>query len=93
MDQYSICLILDRQWFSALDISGQLIAIFDSDAIAYSIVTKYLKGTQCTVDEEMTTKLYGPDAANQIIMAALDKYQILSVQDLALKMCISPTMV
>jgi hypothetical protein len=88
-----ICLFLDRQEFSASDIYGQLITIIDSDAIAYFTVTKYLKETRCTADKKMTLKLEGLDVIDQVILAALDEYIFLSVQDLVKKMYIPSTMV
>jgi hypothetical protein len=49
----------NTQEFPASDIYRLLIAIFDSDVITYSTVTKYLRETQYTADNEMTTKLEG----------------------------------
>jgi hypothetical protein len=93
MDQRSICLFLDRQRFSASDIHGQHVTILGSDAIAYSTVTKHLRGTQYTADKEVIIKLEGLDAINQAILAALDEYLFSSVQDLSKRIYISPTMV
>jgi hypothetical protein len=47
---------LDRQVFSALDMHGQLIAVLDSDTIAYSIAIKYLMRTRYITDKEVTQK-------------------------------------
>jgi hypothetical protein len=91
MDQRSICLFLDRQRFSASDIHGQLVAVLGSDAIACSIVTKYLKGRRCIGDKEVTSKLEDPDFIDQAILAAFDEHLFLSVQDLAKRTCIPPT--
>jgi hypothetical protein len=61
MDQRSICLFLNRQRLSALDIHGQLVAVLGSDAIANSSVTKYLRGKRCTVVEEVMPELESPE--------------------------------
>jgi hypothetical protein len=37
---------------------------------------------QCTAHKEVITKLEGPGAVNQAILAALDEYLFSSVQDL-----------
>jgi hypothetical protein len=93
MDQRSICLFLDRQGFWASDIHGQFVAILDSDAIADSTVTKYLKGRRCTADKEMTAELEGLDVVDQAILSALDEHPFSSVWDLAKRTCIPSTTV
>jgi hypothetical protein len=69
------------------------VAILDSDAFACFTVIKYLKGTRYIADREMTTKLESPDVADQIILAALNKFLSLSRQNLVKRISIPPIMV
>jgi hypothetical protein len=51
----------------------QLAAILDSDAIAFSIVTKDLRVRRCSPDKEMTAKFEGPEVIDQ---TALDEHPL-----------------
>jgi hypothetical protein len=93
MDQYSICIFLDRQKFSASDIHGQFVAILGLNAIICSIVIKCLKRTRCTADNEVILKLECLDVIDQAILAAFDKHSFSSMRDLIKRMCIPSTMV
>jgi hypothetical protein len=93
MDQRSIYLFLNIQGFSASGIHGQLVAILDLYAIAYSTVIKYLRRTRCAVDEEMAPKLKGPDVIDRAILAVLDEHSFSSVQNLAKRTYIQSTTV
>jgi hypothetical protein len=52
MDQHSICLFLDRRELSASIIHEQLVAVLDPGAIAYSIVTRYVRGLLWIPDKD-----------------------------------------
>jgi hypothetical protein len=62
MDQRSICFFLDKQGFSTLNIHVHFTAVLGSDTIAYSTITKYVKGTLYTVDMEVIPKMENSDA-------------------------------
>jgi hypothetical protein len=46
-----------------------------------------------TADKEVIPKLEDPDVIDQAILAALDKYSFLSMQDSAKRTCIPLTMI
>jgi hypothetical protein len=52
MDQGSICLYLNRKGLSAKAIHNELVQVFGPDAIAYSTVTKTLRTSHWTAQNE-----------------------------------------
>jgi hypothetical protein len=78
---------------TSTNIHEQFVSILGSAAIICFIITKYLKGTRCTADNEVILKLECLDVIDQAILAALDKDSFSSVWDLAKRTCIPSTMV
>jgi hypothetical protein len=90
MDQRSICLYLNRKGFSAHAIHDELVQVLDSDsdAVAYSMVTFYLRASHWTTGKEEQHS-NPPDVIDNTIIQALDQTPFVSVRELAKSMCIS----
>jgi hypothetical protein len=93
MDQRSICLFLALKRLSAPAFDNELTAVLGADAIAYSILTKYLRQGQFTfilVDrpEEPGTIIIDP-----AILDALEQHPFSSIRDLYRFSCIPITTV
>jgi hypothetical protein len=91
MYQWSICLFLDKQGFSAFDIHRQLVDVLKTEAIAYSTVRRYLREVLWTAVKAERTETETHDVFAQAILAALDELPFSSVRGLAKRTCIPPT--
>jgi hypothetical protein len=73
MDQRSICLFLAMKRLSARDVHHELVALLSPDAIAYSIVTSYLRQRQFPVISSEPSREPPTTIIDDSILDALDK--------------------
>jgi hypothetical protein len=89
MDQHSICLYLNRKGFSAHMTHDELVQGLGSDAVAYSIITFYLRAFHWTDGKEEQHSDLPPDDVDNAIRQALGQTPFASVRELAKATCIS----
>jgi hypothetical protein len=83
MGQCSICFYRNKKRFSAQAIHDELMRILGSDAVAYSMVTFYLRASHWTAWKEEQHSYPPPDDVDNAILQALDQTPFGSVQELA----------
>jgi hypothetical protein len=88
MDQGSIFLYLNRNGLSAKVIHNELVQISGPDAMAYSTVTKTLRASHGTAQNEEWHSDPSDDVANRAILQALDQNPFTTVPKLAKATCI-----
>jgi hypothetical protein len=93
INQRSICIFLDKQRFSAFDIRRKLVDVLNTEAIAYSRVTRYLGEARWTTGKAEKTEMKTQDVVAQAILAVLEELPLSSVRELAKRKCIPPTTV
>jgi hypothetical protein len=67
MDQYSICLYLNRKGLSAHVIHDKLVQVIGSDAVAYSTITFYVRASYWTAGKEEQHSHPPPDDVDNVI--------------------------
>jgi hypothetical protein len=90
MDQRSVCMFLRKKLCSASAIYEQFVAFLESDAIPYTVMSKYLKETMWMACKNESPEMEGSYVIDQAILAAPEKRPFSLVRDLTKQTCISP---
>jgi hypothetical protein len=89
MDQYTICLYLNRKGLSAQAIHDELVQVLGSDVIAYSTVTFYLGASRWMAQNDEQHSDPSLDVIDNAILQVLNQTPFASVRELAKSICIS----
>jgi hypothetical protein len=96
MDQSSIVVFLHLKELSAKDLHTEIVEVLESEAMAYSTVTKYIRNdiilqSEAEAEAEDRAKDQGFSITDNAILEALEMIPFVSIREIAKMTFIPPT--